>query len=108
MAGWYELNTNDKGQYSFVLKAANAEIIMRSEQYESRDAAQNGIASVQRNSPNDANYERKDASDGRTYWECQKFCVRGALRLVHGGGRRLRRTTDAVGKSVPHITRQPS
>jgi transposase len=38
----------------------------------------------------------------------QKFCVRGALRLVHGGGRRLRRTTDAVDKSVPHITRQPS
>ena len=26
------------------------------------------------------------------------------LRLVHGGGRRLRRTTDAVGKSVVHVT----
>jgi hypothetical protein len=38
-------------------------------------------------------------------WECLNFCVRGARRLVHGGGRRLRRTTDAVGKSVPHITR---
>ena len=35
------------------------------------------------------------------------LCVRLG-RLVHGGGRRLRRTTDAVGKSVPHITRQPS
>ncbi len=33
------------------------------------------------------------------------LCVRLG-RLVHGGGRRLRRTTDAVGKSVPHITRQ--
>ena len=31
---------------------------------------------------------------------CLNFCVRGAERLVHGGGRRLRRTTDAVGKSV--------
>ena len=38
--------------------------------------------------------------------ECPNFCVRGALRLVHGGGRRLRRTTDAVVKSVPHITRR--
>jgi hypothetical protein len=28
------------------------------------------------------------------------------MRLVHGGGRRLRRTTDAVGKSVPHVTRR--
>ena len=31
---------------------------------------------------------------------CLNFCVRGAERLVHGGGRRLRQTTDAVGKSV--------
>ena len=31
---------------------------------------------------------------------CPNFCVRGAERLVHGGGRRLRRTTDAVGKSM--------
>jgi hypothetical protein len=38
-------------------------------------------------------------------WECLNFCVRGARRLVHGGGRRLRRTTDAVGKSVPHVMR---
>jgi len=30
----------------------------------------------------------------------QVFCVRGAERLVHGGGRRLRRTAAAVGKSV--------
>jgi len=27
-----------------------------------------------------------------------------AERLVHGGGRRLRRTHAAVGKSQPHIT----
>jgi len=40
------------------------------------------------------------------YRECPNFCVRGALRLVHGGGRRLRRTTGAVVKSVPHITRR--
>jgi hypothetical protein len=28
--------------------------------------------------------------------------------FIHGGGRRLRRTTDAVGKLVPHVSRQPS
>jgi len=28
------------------------------------------------------------------------LCARGAESLVHGGGRRLRRTTDAVGKAV--------
>jgi hypothetical protein len=45
--------------------------------------------------------------DGNPNWGCLNFCVRGAEKLVHGGGRRLRRTTDAVGKLVPHLKRQP-
>jgi uncharacterized protein YegP (UPF0339 family) len=51
MAGWHELNKNEKGQYWFTLKAGNVEIILRSEQYESKASAENGIASVQANSP---------------------------------------------------------
>jgi len=42
--------------------------------------------------------ERRIAARG-----CLNFCVRGVQRPVHGGGRRLRRTTDAVGKSVLHF-----
>lgn len=68
MAGWFELNKNDKGQFSFVLKAGNDQVILRSEQYETKGAAQNGIASVQSNSPQDARYEKKNASDGRPYF----------------------------------------
>ena len=51
-----------------MLKAGNSETILRSEQYETKAAAQNGIASVQTNSPNDARFERKEASDGRAYF----------------------------------------
>jgi uncharacterized protein len=68
MSGWFEVTTNEKGQHSFVLKAGNAEVILRSEQYESRASADNGIASVQKNSPLDERYERKTAKDGRTYF----------------------------------------
>jgi uncharacterized protein len=68
MAGWYELSTNDKGQFSFVLKAGNGEVVLRSEQYESKAAAENGIASVQKNSPLDERYERKQAADGRPFF----------------------------------------
>ena len=68
MAGWYELRQNDKGQHSFVLKAGNSEVILRSEQYESKGSAENGIASVQKNSPAEERYERKDSSDGRSYF----------------------------------------
>lgn len=68
MAGWYELSKNDKGQYHFVLKAGNAETILRSETYESKAAAENGIASVQKNSPLDERYERKTASNDKPYF----------------------------------------
>ena len=68
MAGWYELSSNDKGQYSFVLKAGNAETILRSEQYETKAAAENGIASVQKNSPLAERFDSKDSSDGRFYF----------------------------------------
>ena len=68
MAGWYELGSNDKGQFSFVLKAGNGEVILRSEQYESKASAENGIKSVQTNSAVDARYDRKEASDGRAYF----------------------------------------
>ncbi len=68
MAGWYELDKNDKGQHSFVLKAANGEVILRSELYDSRAGADNGIASVQKNSLVDAAYTHSDASDGRFYF----------------------------------------
>lgn len=68
MAGWYEVSKNDKGQYSFVLKAANSQTILRSEQYEAKASALNGIASVQKNAPLDERYELKTASDDRPYF----------------------------------------
>jgi hypothetical protein len=68
MTGWYELKDNDKGQTHFALKAGNGEVILRSEQYETRAAAENGIASVQKNSPLDERYERKVASNGSPFF----------------------------------------
>jgi uncharacterized protein len=68
MPGWFELSKNDKGQFSFVLKAANAQVILRSEQYESKSSATNGIASVQKNASLEERYERKTASDGRSFF----------------------------------------
>jgi uncharacterized protein len=68
MAGSYELTKNAKGQFSFVLKAGNSEVILRSEQYEAKGSALNGIASVQANCGSDERYERKDSSDGKFYF----------------------------------------
>jgi uncharacterized protein YegP (UPF0339 family) len=68
MSGWYEIAANDKGQYSFVLKAANSQVILRSQQYEAKASAQGGIASVQANCTLDERYELATASDGRFYF----------------------------------------
>jgi uncharacterized protein YegP (UPF0339 family) len=68
MAGWYVLSANAKGQYSFVLKAGNGETILRSEVYNAKGSAENGIASVQKNSTVDARYEKKTASNGKEYF----------------------------------------
>ncbi len=68
MAGWYEVSENDNGKFSFVLKAGNAEVILRSQQYAAKPSALAGIASVRTNSPLDERYERLEASDGRPYF----------------------------------------
>lgn len=68
MAGWYELSKSSDGQIRFVLKAGNGEIILTSELYTTKAAAQNGIASVQKNSPEDEQYERKVAKNEKPYF----------------------------------------
>lgn len=68
MAGWFELSKSKDGQFRFVLKAGNAETVLSSELYKSKRAAENGIASVQANCANDARFERKTASNGKTFF----------------------------------------
>ena len=51
MAGKFELYEDAKGKFRFRLKASNGQIIAVGEAYETKAAAQNGIASVQKNAP---------------------------------------------------------
>jgi len=68
MSGWYELHENEGGQFSFVLKAGNGEVVLRSQVYASKAAAQTGVASVQANCAQDERFERLTAKDGRPYF----------------------------------------
>jgi uncharacterized protein YegP (UPF0339 family) len=90
MAGSFELTRNDKGQFAFVLKAGNGQVILRSEQYDSKPSASNGIASVQKNAADAARFERKDASDGRCF-----FNLRAANHQVIGTSQMY---ADAAGR----------
>lgn len=68
MAGWFELSKSSDGQVRFVLKAGNAETILTSELYKTRAAAENGIASVQKNCGSDERYELKEAANGKFFF----------------------------------------
>lgn len=68
MAGKYEMKQAKDGQYMFNLKAGNGEIILTSELYKAKDSCENGIASVQKNSPLEDRYDRRESKNGDPYF----------------------------------------
>ena len=79
MAGSFDLMKGDDGRFYFTLKAANGEIILTSQMYTAKASAQDGIASVQTNSPTHAHYALEGAKDGEYY-----FTLKAANHLVIG------------------------
>ena len=68
MASTFVIEKNAAGKFRFNLRAGNNEIILSSELYEAKAGANNGIASVRKNSQDDARFIRKTASDGSPYF----------------------------------------
>ncbi len=79
MAGKFELKTAKSGQFHFNLMAANGQIILQSEMYESKASAQNGIASIQKNAADDARYDRLISKSEKPY-----FVLKAANHQVIG------------------------
>lgn len=71
MAGWFELKKASNGQFHFSLKAGNGETILTSEMYVAKASAENGIASVQKNSGDSTRYKSLTASNGKFYFTLQ-------------------------------------
>ena len=68
MAGKFEMKTAKNGKFFFNLKASNGQIILSSEMYETRKAADNGVESVKKNAADDGRYERKKSNKGEDYF----------------------------------------
>ena len=68
MPAKYALKTTSDDQYMFNLRAANNQVILTSERYTSKSAAENGIDSVRANSPVDARYDRLTSSSSEPYF----------------------------------------
>ncbi|HEY9381445.1 MAG TPA: YegP family protein [Burkholderiales bacterium] len=66
MNGSFELKRSKSNDYYFVLKAENGNVILTSEMYKTKDSAENGIASVQKNCVLDERYARAtSAANGK-------------------------------------------
>lgn len=67
MAGTFELKKS-KTQFMWNLKASNGRVILTSERYSTKKAAQNGIESVRKNCKDDKCFDRKVAKNGKPYF----------------------------------------
>jgi hypothetical protein len=68
MAAKFDLKKGASGKHMVNLKAGNGQIILTSELYESKKAAENGIASVKSHAATDARYERKMSKKDQPYF----------------------------------------
>lgn len=77
MAGKFELKKNDGAKFMFNLKASNGRIILTSQLYRTKAAAQVGIESVRQHAADTANFERKTSATGEPY-----FVLKAANRQI--------------------------
>ena len=66
--GKFVITTRKNGEFQFNLKAGNGEVILASEGYTAKPSCLNGIESVKKNAPEDKRYERKEAKNGKFYF----------------------------------------
>ena len=68
MAGKFELKKAKDGQIYFNLKAANGQILLKSEMYKTKSGAKNGIESIKKNSAIDERYDCRESKKGEPYF----------------------------------------
>lgn len=105
MAAKFELKVAKNGKFHFNLLAGNGQIILQSEMYESKAAAENGIASIKKNASDDARYERKESAKGDPF-----FTLKAANHQVIGQSEQyssksaMENGIESVKKNAPDAT----
>ena len=68
MPGKFELKKGRSGKFSFNLKAVNGQVILTSQTYKTKAAAQNGIKSVSANCNKKTSFGQKVSKKGEPYF----------------------------------------
>jgi len=97
MKGTFEVRKGSDGRFMFNLKAANHEIILTSQMYESKQGAQEGITSVRENAVLSDHYEELVGADGKPY-----FVLHAANKLVIGRSE-MYSSTEAMHKGIESV-----
>jgi len=66
--GSFLITKRANGEFQFVLKAGNGQVILASEGYTTKTACENGIESVRKNSQDDARFDRLESKNGKPYF----------------------------------------
>ena len=64
MKGTFEIKRTSDGKFLFNLKAGNEQVILTSQTYQTRESAEEGIASVRQNAPLNDRFEEKISEGG--------------------------------------------
>lgn len=64
----FVITQSKNGEFRFILKADNGQVILNSEGYSSKAAALKGLGSVITNSQSKNNFEQKKANNGKFYF----------------------------------------
>ncbi len=64
----FEITEGKNGEYYFSLTATNGEKILGSEGYKAKDSCTNGIESVRKNSQDSTQFDKKESSNGKFYF----------------------------------------
>ena len=97
MKAVFEIKQASDGRFVFNLKAANGQVILTSQLYESKANAEAGIDSVKQNAGGKENYEEKTGNDGLPY-----FVLNAANRQVIGRSQ-MYSTRDAMLKGIASV-----
>ena len=97
MKAAFEIRQATDGRFLFNLKAANAEVILTSQLYESKASAEAGIASVKENAGIKEHYEEKTGNDGLPY-----FVLHAANQQVIGRSQ-MYSSRDAMKKGMASV-----
>ncbi len=102
MAGKFDLKKSPSGKFMFNLKSGNGQVILTSELYESKSAAENGIQSVKKNAGEDGRYERKESKKGDPFFVLK--AVNGQVigkSEIYSGASAMENGIESVKKNGP-------